>query len=125
MKDYNLHYYHLRLPLDASQEEVLDAFREEVENMKPYPPVDSEWKPKLRERQLVLEHALEALGHPGNRAMYHDERWKECVFGSSTRDILKAYRMWPLGYVPRRAGPMPDSFEGLSLFKRLRNELIR
>ena len=115
MKDYNLHYYHLRLPLDASQEEVFAAYHEEVENMKTYP------AHKLRERQLVLEHALEALGHPGNRAMYHDERWKECVFGSSTRDILKACRMWPIGYVPRRPGPMPDSFEGLSLFKRLRN----
>jgi len=46
----------------------LAAYREEVENMKTYP------AHKLRERQLVLEHALEALGHPGNRAMYHEGR---------------------------------------------------
>jgi hypothetical protein len=59
----------LALRLDASPAEVLAAYREEIENMKTYPAY------KLRERQLVLEHALEALGHPGNRAMYHDERW--------------------------------------------------
>ena len=50
MKDYNLHYYHLRLPFDASQEEVFAAYREEVENMKTYP------AHKLRERQA--EHGV-------------------------------------------------------------------
>ncbi len=115
MKDYNLHYYHLRLPHDASEEEVRAAYHEEVDNMRHYP------AHKLRERQLVLDGALEALASPANRAKYHDERWKDCIFASSTRDILKACRMWPLAYVPRRPGPVPDSFEGLSLFKRLRN----
>ena len=116
MKDYNLYFFHLRLTLDATAEEVVAAYNEEAAKLPGYP------ANKVRERQLVLEGALEVLSSPKNRALYHDERWKACVFADSMRTILKACRMWPLPFYPRRPGPVPDSFEGLSLLKSLSND---
>jgi hypothetical protein len=115
MKDYNLHYFTLKLPLDATTEEVELAYQDEVRCSANYPAY------KMAERMAMLNMAREALAIPANRQLYHEEKWKECYSASNTRTILKATGFWPLYYGPRRPGPMPDSFEGLSLFKSLRN----
>ncbi len=115
MKDYNLHYLTLRLPLDASTEEVEQAYQEELKASAGYP------AHKLQERLVTLSMCREALAIPANRKLYHDEKWKECYIASANRTILKATGFWPPRYIPRRPGPVPDSFEGLSLFKSLRN----
>lgn len=115
MKDYNLHYFTLKLPLDATTEEVEQAYQDELKGNANYP------AHKMAERMLTLNMAREALAIPANRKLYHEEKWKECYSASSTRTILKAARFWPLYYGPRRLGPMPSSFDGLSLFKSLRN----
>jgi hypothetical protein len=115
VKDYNLHYFTLKLPLDATTEEVELAYQDEVRCSANYP------AHKMKERLDTLSMAREALAIPANRQLYHEEKWKECYSASNTREILKATGFWPLYYGPRRPGPMPDSFEGLSLFKSLRN----
>jgi hypothetical protein len=115
MKDYNLHYFTLKLPLDATTEEVEQAYQDEVKASANYPAY------KMKERMITLDMAREALAIPANRKLYHEEKWKECYIASSTRGILKGTGFWPLYYQPRRHGPVPDSFEGLSLFKSLRN----
>ena len=115
MKDYNLHYFTLKLPLDATTEEVDQAYQEELAASANYP------AHKIQERMVMLNMAREALAIPANRKLYHEEKWKECYCATNTRTILKATGFWPLYYGPRRFGPMPDSFEGLSLFKSLRN----
>jgi hypothetical protein len=115
MKDYNLHYFTLKLPLDATVMEVEQSYQDELKASANYP------AHKMAARLAALSMAREALSIASNRKLYHEEKWKECYTASNTREILKATGFWPLHYVPRRPGPMPDSFEGLSLFKSLRN----
>jgi hypothetical protein len=115
MKDYNLHYYYLKLPLDATTKEVEQAYQDEVKSCAGFAPHH------MQERMVILRSARETLAIPANRKLYHEEMREECYLSTSTRKILKATGFWPVSYVPRRHGPMPDSFEGLSLFKSLRN----
>lgn len=91
MKDYNLHYLTLRLPLDASTEEVEQAYQEELKASASYPAY------KMQERLVTLDMCRKALAIPANRKLYHEEKWEECHIASANRTNFKA-----MGFLPPR-----------------------
>ncbi len=113
MKDYNWYYYHLRLTLDATNDEIEAAFAEEMRDVGTYP------AHKQKERAIVLNQAYQTLIDPHKRRAYHEERVEDSWITEGDRRILKASKLWPIDYTPRRHGPKPDSMEGRSFFKSL------
>lgn len=109
MKDYNHFYYYLKLPIDATNEEIEEAYRDEIVKATTWP------EHKRNEQMICLNKARECLINPKKRSDYHSENYPSYVFADSTRTILKGCKMWHyFMYVPRRRGPMPTSFEGQS-----------
>ena len=106
MKDYNHYYYYLKLPVDATNEEIEESYRDEIMKATTWP------EHRRNEQMICLNKARECLIHPKKRSEYHSENYPSNIFAEGTRTTLKACDMWQIfGYRPRRPGPMPTSFE--------------
>lgn len=109
MKDYNHFYYYLKLPVDATNNEIEEAYLDEIKQATTWP------EHRRNEQMICLNKARECLISSSKRSAYHAEQYPSNIFADSTRTILKGCKMWHIfGYSPRRPGPMPTSFEGQS-----------
>jgi hypothetical protein len=125
MKDYNLYYYWLEVPVDATQEEIESAYVKKSAEytllVKKYGTPNTLFSdPKWAEFLKRVEGAYEVLGNPVKRQQYHNETYPSCEHAEQRRESLTrcaevaGISCWPPHYRPSRPGPTPTSYESRS-----------
>jgi DnaJ-class molecular chaperone len=125
MKDYNLYYYWLEVPVDATQEEIESAYVKKSAEytllVKKYGTPNTLFSdPKWAEFLKRVEGAYEVLSNPVKRQQYHNETYPSCEHAEQRRESLTrcaevgGISCWPPHYRPSRPGPTPTSYESRS-----------
>jgi len=125
VKDYNLYYFYLEIPVDATQAEIEAAFIERqahfnfmVKNHSTPNSLlgDPKWAVFLNR----VEESYAVLSDPVKRQQYHNETYPSCEHAEQRRESLTRYAevagisCWPPHYRPSRPGPTPTSYESRS-----------
>ena len=125
MNDYNLYYYWLEIPTDATQEEIDAAYVKKRDEyallVKKYgTPNTLCGDPKWAEFLQRVESAYEVLGDPAKRQQYHNQTYPSCDHADKRRSTLIRcaefgdINCWPPRYRPSRPGPTPTSYDSRS-----------
>lgn len=125
MKDYNLYYFYLEIPVDATQAEIEAAFIKRQAHftfmVKNHSTPDSLLgDPKWAVFLNRVEESYAVLSDPAKRQLYHNETYPSCNHADSRRKTLTAcaevsgISCWPPSYRPSRPGPTPTSYESRS-----------